>query len=52
MKKKYCKDFFIYPEQIAEAAKAGADAILIMVSVLHDKTKMMVKINFPFLILG
>ncbi|MCX8514080.1 MAG: anthranilate phosphoribosyltransferase [Burkholderiales bacterium] len=43
-----CKDFFIYPEQIAEAAKAGADAILIMVSVLHDKTKMMVKVAHDF----
>lgn len=43
-----CKDFFICPEQIAEAAAAGADAILIMVSVLHNDTARMVKLAHDF----
>ncbi len=43
-----CKDFFLCPEQIAEAAQAGADAILIMVSVLHQDTLRMVKLAHEF----
>ena len=43
-----CKDFFLCPEQIAEAAAAGADAILIMVSVLHNDTARMVRIAHDF----
>lgn len=43
-----CKDFFLCPMQIAEAALAGADAILIMVSVLHNDTKRMVQIAHEF----
>ena len=38
-----CKDFFLYPEQIAEAAQAGADAILLIVSVLGEKTAELVQ---------
>jgi indole-3-glycerol phosphate synthase len=33
------KDFIIHPFQIDEAIMAGADAVLLMVSVLGDKTK-------------
>ena len=43
-----CKDFFIYPEQIADAKNAGADAILIMVSVLHNNTARMVRLAHEF----
>lgn len=35
------KDFILDPIQIAESIKAGADAILLIVSVLKDKTKIM-----------
>lgn len=43
-----CKDFIINASQIAKAAEAGADAILIMVSVLHNRTAEMVKIAHAF----
>jgi anthranilate phosphoribosyltransferase len=43
-----CKDFFFSPMQIARAAENGADAILIMVSVLHNKTAEMVKTAHSF----
>lgn len=43
-----CKDFFLCSEQIAEAAAAGADAILLMVSALHDKTADLVKVAHAF----
>lgn len=43
-----CKDFIFTPEQIAAAAKAGASAILLMVSVLKDKTSHMVKLAHEF----
>ncbi|MBN2528747.1 MAG: bifunctional indole-3-glycerol-phosphate synthase TrpC/phosphoribosylanthranilate isomerase TrpF [Deltaproteobacteria bacterium] len=32
-----CKDFFLEPFQIVEARKAGADAVLLMLSVLSDE---------------
>lgn len=38
-----CKDFFVRPEQIAEAAKAGADAILLIVAALKQETKTMIQ---------
>ena len=43
-----CKDFFLYPEQIAQAANARANAILIMVSVLHNDTARMVRLAHDF----
>lgn len=44
----FCKDFIFTPEQIAEAAKAGSNAILLMVSVLKEKTSHMVKLAHEF----
>ncbi len=43
-----CKDFIFTPEQIADAKNAGANAILLMVSVLKDKTADMVKLAHVF----
>ena len=43
-----CKDFFINEQQIAAAAAAGTDVILIMVSVLHGATAKLVRIVHDF----
>lgn len=32
------KDFIVYPNQVSEARAAGADAVLVMMSVLDDRT--------------
>lgn len=38
-----CKDFLLYPEQIAQAALAGADAVLLIVAALKDQTEAMIQ---------
>lgn len=38
-----CKDFLLRPEQIALAAQAGADAVLLIVAALKQETKRMVQ---------
>lgn len=43
-----CKDFFINPMQIANAAEAGANAILIMISVLGNEANRLIKIAHEF----
>lgn len=43
-----CKDFIFTARQIADAKTSGANAILLMVSVLFDKTAEMVKIAHAF----
>ena len=43
-----CKDFFINPMQIAAAAEAGANAILIMISVLGTDANRLIKIAHEF----
>lgn len=43
-----CKDFFINPMQIAKAAEAGANAILIMISVLGNDANRLIKIAHEF----
>lgn len=43
-----CKDFFINPMQISRAAAAGADAILIMISVLGADAGRLIKIAHEF----
>ena len=42
------KDFILYPEQIAEAAQSGADAILLIVAVIGHKTREFVDIAHSF----
>lgn len=39
-----CKDFILTPKQIAEAIKAGASSILLIVAVLGDSLKELVKL--------
>ena len=39
-----CKDFLVEPEQIVRAAKAGADAVLLIVARLHEKTAVFVEL--------
>lgn len=43
-----CKDFFISPLQIARAAEAGANAILIMISVLGTDAARLINIAHEF----
>ena len=43
-----CKDFLIHPEQIALAARAGADAVLLIVSLLKEETTQFVEIAHLF----
>lgn len=43
-----CKDFFIHPLQIARAAEAGANAILIMISVLGADANRLINIAHEF----
>lgn len=42
------KEFILYPEQVAETKICGADAILLMVSVLGTKTKYFVELAHAF----
>ncbi len=42
------KEFILYPEQVAESRECGADAILLMVSVLGEKTKYFVDLAHAF----
>jgi anthranilate phosphoribosyltransferase len=42
------KEFILYPEQVAESKACGADAILLMVSVLGEKTKYFVDLAHAF----
>lgn len=42
------KEFIVYPEQIVESRVNGADAILLMVSVLGEKTKHFVDLAHAF----
>lgn len=43
-----CKDFMLTEPQIAEAAQAGADVILLIVNILKEKTIEMVKFAHSF----
>lgn len=43
-----CKDFMLTPPQIAEAAAAGADAILLIVHILQEKTIEMARFAHAF----
>jgi indole-3-glycerol phosphate synthase len=43
-----CKDFLIHPEQIAKAAGAGADAVLLIVAALKEETAKFVQIAHLF----
>ena len=43
-----CKDFLLSPEQIAQAAQAGADAVLLIVAALGKKTKELVQLAHLF----
>jgi anthranilate phosphoribosyltransferase len=42
------KEFILYPEQVAQSYEYGADAILLMVSVLGEKTKYFVDLAHAF----
>jgi len=42
------KEFILFPEQVAESRDCGADAILLMVSVLGEKTKYFVDLAHAF----
>lgn len=42
------KEFILYPEQVIESREYGADAILLMVSVLGEKTKYFVDLAHAF----
>lgn len=42
------KEFILYPEQVAQSMANGADAILLMVSVLGEKTKYFVDLAHAF----
>ncbi|MCC2624461.1 MAG: trpD [Burkholderiales bacterium] len=42
------KEFILYPEQVIESRECGADAILLMVSVLGEKTKYFVDLAHAF----